>query len=536
MKSMQNEEIRFGPFRLNLRRRELLRDDRPVRLGARPLDVLCALASAGGDVVSKDELMTRLWAGRVVEEGSIYVNVSVLRKALDDNGEGHAYIVTVPGRGYRLAAVHGLGLAALSEQDLPLPTPVLAASISRAAVAPRLSIVVLPFTNLSGDPAQQYFADGVTEDLTTDLSRIVGMFVISRNTAFTYRNKDVDTRQIGGELGVRYVLEGSVRRSGNRVRVSAQLIDAETDSHLWTDRFERDLNDLFALQDQVTRSIAIALELELVAIEAVRPSERPDALDYILRGRAELSKPPGPDRKAKAISLFEQALVLDPQSAAAQSWLACALAGQIMEKRTASASADFERAEGLIGRALATSPRSPLAHFAKAVMLRAQGRAEEAIPEFETVIGLDRNWTYAIFMLGQCKFLTGSIEEAIPAAQQAIRLSPRDPAIGVWYWQIGMVHMLHSRIDEATVWLEKARRASPAFRLPHAYLPSAYALKGEMKKAAQELAEARRVTADDRYSSISWLRTAEYYGVPKVLSLFETTYFAGLRKAGMPEE
>ena len=178
----------------------------------------------------------------------------MLRKALDDNGEGHTYIVTVPGRGYRLAAVHGSGLAALSEQDLPLPTPVLAASISRAAVAPRLSIVVLPFTNLSGDPAQQYFADGVTEDLTTDLSRIVGMFVISRNTAFTYRNKDVDTRQIGGELGVRYVLEGSVRRSGNRVRVSAQLIDAETDSHLWTDRFERDLNDLFALQDEVTRS------------------------------------------------------------------------------------------------------------------------------------------------------------------------------------------------------------------------------------------------------------------------------------------
>jgi tetratricopeptide (TPR) repeat protein len=169
-------------------------------------------------------------------------------------------------------------------------------------------------------------------------------------------------------------------------------------------------------------------------------------------------------------------------------------------------------------------------------MLRAQGRAEEAIPEFEMVIGLDRNWTSAIFMLGQCKFLTGSIEDAIPAAQHAIHLSPRDPAIGVWYWQIGMVHMLHSHIDEAIVWLEQARRASPAFRLPHAYLASAYALKGEMKKAAEELAEARRVTADDRYSSISGLRTAAYFGVPKVLSLFEATYFAGLRKAGLPEE
>src|SRR5215471_794326 len=270
---MANYEISFGPFRLDLRRRELLRDDRPVRLGGRPLDVLCALASAGGGVVTKDELMTRVWAGRVVEEGNIYVNVSALRKALDDNGEGHTYIVTVPGRGYRLAAVHGLQLAALSEQDLPLPTPALAASISRVAVAPRLSIVVLPFTNLSGDPAQQYFADGVTEDITTDLSRIVGMFVISRNTAFTYRNKDVDTRQIGRELGVRYVLEGSVRRSGSQVRISVQLIDAKTDAHLWAERLDSDVGDLFALQDEITSRIANELNIELIAAEAVRPTE-----------------------------------------------------------------------------------------------------------------------------------------------------------------------------------------------------------------------------------------------------------------------
>jgi tetratricopeptide (TPR) repeat protein len=362
------------------------------------------------------------------------------------------------------------------------------------------------------------------------------MFVISRNTAFTYRNKPVDTKRIGRELGVRYVLEGSIQRSGNRLRVSAQLIDAETDAHLWAERFERDLSDLFALQDEVTRSIAVALELELIGIEAARPAERPDALDYILRGRAELSKAPARDRKSDAITLFEQALALDPRSVAAPSWLGCALAGRVMENRTESASADFERAKELIERALAISPRSPLAHFAKAVMLRAQGRAEEAILEFETVIGFDRNWTYAIFMLGQCKFLTGSIEAAIPAAEQAIRLSPRDPAIGLWYWQIGMVHMLQSRTDEAIVWFERARRANPGFRLPHAYLASAYALKGEMGRAAEELAEARRVTADDRYSSISRLRTNEYYGVPKVVDLFEGTYFAGLRKAGVPQE
>jgi TolB-like protein len=197
-----------------------------------------------------------------------------------------------------------------------------------------LSIVVLPFANLSNDPEQQYFADGITEDLTTDLSRIADLFVISRNTAFTFRDKQVNTKQIGRELRVRYVLEGSVRRSGDQVRISAQLIDAETDAHLWAERFERDLSDLFVLQDEVTRRIAVALELELVGIAAARPAYQPDAMDYILRGHAELSKPPARDRKDKAISLFERALTLDPQSVAAQSWLACALAGRVMENKT----------------------------------------------------------------------------------------------------------------------------------------------------------------------------------------------------------
>jgi TolB-like protein len=161
----------------------------------------------------------------------------------------------------------------------------------RPAVAPRLSIVVLPFTNLSSDPDQQYFADGITEDLTTDLSRISDMLVISRNTAFAYRNKPVDTKQIGRELGVRYVLEGSVRRSGNRLRVTTQLIDAETDSHLWTERFDRDMGDLFVLQNEITSRLANALGAELVAAEAARPTDTPDVLDYILRGRAALLKP-----------------------------------------------------------------------------------------------------------------------------------------------------------------------------------------------------------------------------------------------------
>jgi adenylate cyclase len=185
-----------------------------------------------------------------------------------------------------------------------------ATSIPQPLAAPRLSIVVLPFINLSDDREQQYFADGITEDLTTDLSRIAHSFVISRNTAFTYRNKPVDAKQIGRELGVRYVLEGSVRRSGNQVRVNAQLIDAETDAHLWAERFDRDLGDLFALQNEITSRIAIALNLELTGREAARPTAHPDALDYILRGRAAYWKGSSRDQVPQTISLYERALAL----------------------------------------------------------------------------------------------------------------------------------------------------------------------------------------------------------------------------------
>jgi TolB-like protein len=241
-------------------------------------------------------------------------------------------------------------------------------SSSPPVAAPRLSIVVLPFSNLSDDQEQRYFADGITEDLITDLSRISGMFVISRNTAFTYRNKLVDTKQVGHDLGVRYVLEGSVRRSGTNVRVNAQLIDAATDAHLWAERFDSNINDLFALQNEVTSQIAVALNLELFSAEAIRPTEHPDALDYIFRGRAVYLKQHSRDNFAEAIGLYERALTLDPRSVEAQSRLASALAGRVLEEMSDTAAVDIARAAGLVEQALAVSPRYPLAHFAKGVV------------------------------------------------------------------------------------------------------------------------------------------------------------------------
>ena len=270
---MDAESINFGRFRLELGRRELLREGEPMRLHGRALDILCALGAAKGEVVSKDELMARLWPGRIVEEGNIHVHVSALRKALDEHGGGHSYIVTVPGRGYRLAGlVDAFGVVPSTTQILPLPD--------------KSSIAVLPFANLSGDPEQEYFADGMVEEIITALSRIRWLFVIARNSSFTYKDQAVDVKQVGRELGVRYVLEGSVRKGGGRVRITAQLVEAETGAHLWADRFDGSLEDVFDLQDKVAVSVAGAIEPTLQIAEIRRSIERPsrdvDAYDFVL--------------------------------------------------------------------------------------------------------------------------------------------------------------------------------------------------------------------------------------------------------------
>ena len=297
------------------------------------------------------------------------------------------------------------------------------------------------------------------------------------------------------------------------------------------------MGDLFALQDEITRRVAYTLGVELVGAEAARPTDKPDAMDFILRGHALMFNPPSQENFAKMISQLEHALALDPHSVVAQSYLTTALMGRVLNGMSDSAAADIKRAEGLVAQALAQSPRNPLAHLAKGFLLRAQNRVEEAIPEYELAIASNRNWLLAIATLGWCKFLTGSIEDAIPLHEQAIRLSPRDNLIGVWYQRIGMVHLLKSRTGEAIVWLEKARNANPAHPQPHPWLAAAYALKGDTERAAAELAEARRLASDGRYSSLARLKAeGGYFGVPKVHALYEATFFAGLLKAGMPEE
>ena len=596
----------FDGFRLDRRGGGLYRRDEcgvfvPMAIGSRALAILGVLVEQPGKLVSRDAIMAAVWPATVVEDNNLSTQIAALRRVLDrGRGEGSC-IQTVSGRGYRFVApvaksdpatpsvstppsgnsssaaitdtgqLRGrVGASRLGHKEPQAASPrhyrfrggiagtfILTLGLVAAAgwnwhspwfadarPAPRLSIVVLPFTNLSDDREQQYFADGITEDLTTDLSRLADMLVISRNTAFTYRNRPVDTKQIGRELGVRYLLEGSVQRSGNEVRISAQLIDAASDTHLWAERFDHGIGDLFALQNEITGRIGNTLNLELMAAEAARPTEHPDALDYIFRGRALFfGKSPSRENSAEALSLFAHALALDPQSAETQTYLAGALVNRVITSMTDSAAADLARAEGLIDQALAASPRFSYAHYVKATVLRAQNRCEEAVREFETALTLRRNMVGALQGLGWCKLFTGSIDEVIPLEDQAIRLSPRDPNIGYRYLLIGTVHLLQSRTDEAIVWFEKGRGSTPAVPVLHSRLAAAYALRGESERAAAELAEARRLEGD-LYSSIAHLKASTIDDVkaggsqvvPKIRALYEATYFAGLRKAGMPEE
>jgi adenylate cyclase len=405
------------------------------------------------------------------------------------------------------------------------------------AATPRLSIAVLPFVNLSNDPAQEYLADGITEDLTTDLSRIEDSFVIARNTAFTYKNKPVEAKQVGRQLGVRYVLEGSVRRLGNQVRINVQLVDAETGAHLWAERFDRDAQELLGLETEITGRISRSVRARMVAAEAGRMTAHPDAQDYILRGRAALAKPVAPATSDEAIGFFERALVLDPAAVRAQIGLASALISRVLDEFSTSPETDLQRAEGLLERALAAAPNTAWPHYVKGQLLRAKGLCSEAIPEYEAAIALDRNSAPSYGWLGWCKFLTGEVDKTIALEQQAIRLSPQDRSIAAWYGRIGMVHLLEGRTREAVLWLEKARSSySQQRREPvyiNAWLAAAHALNGEEARARAELEEAWK---NGFRRTIATLQDDSWYANPKVRAMAGATYFVGLRKAGMPDE
>lgn len=358
--------------------------------------------------------------------------------------------------------------------------------------APRLSIVVLPFQNLSGDPSEDYFADGITEDLTTDLSRIAESFVISRNTAFTFKGKAVDVRQIGRELGVRYVLEGSVRRMGGTVRVNAQLIDAGTGAHLWAEQMDVDQSTLTTVQDNfgIANRLARMLRVELINVESRRlPRADPDAVDLTMRGWSVLNGGPNKQDVQRSVALFEDALRLDPDNSQARVGLAQALTLVYRNRWDPEPAKVLARADEAATRAIATVPNYAQAHYVKAEVLGLSNRFDAALATYDRAIALDHNHAAAYAGRARNLIAIGRAAEALAPVEKAIRLSPRDPELYVWYFVLCHANTHLARDAQAIEWCLKSIATGKTFWGAYMDLASAYAWRGQKAEAAAAVAE-----------------------------------------------
>ena len=468
-------------FRLDMRQRLLIRDGTPVQLSGRALDILFVLASANGEVVSKDELMARVWPGIVVEENNIQVHVSALRKALDDGKKGETYLMTAPGRGYRLIGLKVSLTEAESRENSPLPS---------TSTLPL--IAVLPFQNMSGDPEQEYFADGMVEEIITGLSRIKWLSVVSRNSSFIYKNKPVTITEVAEKFGVRYVLEGGVRKAGNRVRTSAQLIDAKTDTHLWADQYDRVLQDVFALQDEITMCVVGAIEpsLRKAEIERVR-RQRPtnlNAYDLLLRALPFVLTHI-PSDSAIAVPLLEEALALQPDYAAAHAFLSRCLHHRYSRagRNEADLAAAIRHARSAV--AYGSDDATALAVAAQVIAMDAHDTAT-AVNLFERALEVSNSNIFALSLSAMVLAFMGRAERALELADRAILLSPFNSYNFRSHHARAIAHFSRGRYPDAVDAARKILDYNPRFSVGHAYLAAALLRDGrtaEAKSAARNV-------------------------------------------------
>jgi TolB-like protein/class 3 adenylate cyclase/Flp pilus assembly protein TadD len=494
------------------------------RIGINVGDIIIDRGDIFGDGVNVAARLEGL-----AEPGGICVSARVREYAQDqlnitfeDVGEQHLKNIARPVRTYRVRL-----------DQVGNKRPASAAPEEDRAVVPRLSILVLPFANLSNDPEQEYFADGLTDDLTIDLSQLTGSFVIASSTAFNYKGTKVDATQIGRKLHVRYVVEGSVRRSKNRVRVGVQLIDTETGGHLWAERFDRDIADLFEMQDEITGRIALALHYKFTEMgrRHAERSNNPDAVDLIFRGLAALYKPSSKATLAMARGFFEDALQIDNCSTRAWAGLSEAHAGAVLGRWSEAPADQLQAAEDAAERALACDPTNPAAHMAKAAVLFAKIKLEAALVEYEKVIELGHNWPMAYARMGILNALLGRPEETFPLVEKAIRLSPHDSNLGEWHLSIGMAWFMMDRLEEAIIWLRRSTEANPELGTNYSALASACSLAGRNEEAGDALSAYMRLHP---IMTINKMRSSWYSDHPAYLAWRER-FYEGLRKAGLPE-
>jgi TolB-like protein/class 3 adenylate cyclase len=503
-------------------RNEGLPEDRRMlyRMGINLGDILIE-----GDDILGDGVNVAARLEGIAEPGCICISSSAYDQVrgkvaveFTDLGEQKLKNIALPIRAY------AVGLNANIHRAVPLPSS-----------APRLSIVVLPFANIGGDPEQEYFVDGVTESLTTDLSRINGAFVIARNTAFTFKGKAVDVKRLGHELNVRYVLEGSAQRGGNRLRVNAQLIDAETGNHLWAERFDKPVGDLLDMQDEIVSRLANTLNAELIRAEARRAerSPRPDATDLYFQGRAFLNKGVTPVFLVRARDFFARALAIDPDN------IEAAVAAAQVDVSVASAfiaddgSAHLNAAEDALNSVLLRAPNHPRAHMLLGAVQIRTNRVAKGIAECRQALALDPNLADAHAFIGLGKDALGRDEEVEGHIQEALRLSPRDTRAFLWFMFVGMAK-LHANADlEALDWLRRSIEANPNHALTHFHFAGALAMMGELNEARSRAKAG--LALDPSFTMRRYRINIFQFDNPAWLARRER-FYEGMRMAGIPEE
>jgi TolB-like protein/Tfp pilus assembly protein PilF len=539
MRSVSDKAFRFESYTLDLARGCLYGADREIELRPKSFDVLSYLVENAGRLVSKDELLRAVWRKVTVSDESVTRCISDVRLALGDSDQH--IIKTVQRRGYRFAAAVAPATARGPDPPATLHATAAAPATQAAAgtnAAPRLSLVVLPFVNMSVDPAKEYLADIITEGLTTYLSRIPDSFVIARTMAARYKGEARDVRHIGKELGVRYVLEGSVQHAGARVRVTAQLIDAGTAAHLWADQFDADQANVLRMQDSIVTRLARALQIELATAEAAhiartRPTSA-SAEDLALRAEAIfLRYGAHRDEVEAAYALCERALRIDPYNVRALTILAEKFSSRVNALQSTDRKADIQRADKLVSRALAIDPSSYHAHHAKAQILVAEKRAEEAMVEAERSLRLNPSFIPTYRDLCHANLLLARPERVIEYAEQAIHLSPPDPYLYVFYAHKGYGLFMRHSDEDAIEYLRKAVVNNPGHPPPNAWLAAALALGGQEAEARETLNRYLSLRRT-KTRTIAQFRSLMYSDNPDYLA-FRERFHEGLRRAGMAQ-
>jgi TolB-like protein len=516
----------FSDFVLDTDRRELDQAGRGVPVEPQVFDLLVYLIERRDHVVSKDELIDKIWGGRIVTDSTLTSRINAARKAVGDNGLEQSVIRTVPRKGFRfVGSVH-----TQPDASSPAARPVAAdqGEPSTLPLPDRPAIAVLPFTNMSGDREQDYFSDGISEDIITALSKLRWFFVIARNSSFVYKGRAVHISQVARELGVRYVVEGSVRRSGDRVRISAQLNDVSTGSHIWAERYDRSLADVFAVQDEITESIVAAIEPQLYAAENFRAQRKPpgslDAWDLVMRALSHFWRVTREDNVV-AQALLEKAISIDPDYGQALGVLATSrIFGAHMGWADMRKVVPLAEREALA--AVEADSEDAWAHHGLAYTYLFEGRYDDSLAEFELALKLNPNFSLTQAFYGLTLCYCGRWQDGDQAVRRALRLSPRDPSSALYYGIFAYAQFIGGNYDEAIRLARESLRQRADFVGAHRVLTAAAALSGQHELASASLQALQRAQPN---ISLAWMMS----DMPIKEPADRERYVEGLRRAGL---